>query len=106
KASGEAVTVLPVGSFTLQQKGEHLAELYDMQQAGAISFYDFKQSIQNTNLLKVGLQYVKSFGGIIQSFPQDNYLAGKGMVNEDETTIHLGIKTKPAIAEEVQIHFL
>ncbi|WOI23565.1 dihydroorotase [Nonlabens ulvanivorans] len=103
KTSGEAVTVLPVGSFTLQQKGEHLAELYDMQQAGAISFYDFKQSIQNTNLLKVGLQYVKSFGGIIQSFPQDNYLAGKGMVNEDERTIHLGIKTKPAIAEEVQI---
>ncbi|MGJ8684382.1 MAG: dihydroorotase [Nonlabens sp.] len=103
KTASEAVTVLPVGNFTLQQDGEHLAELYDMQQAGAVSFYDFKKSITNTNLLKVGLQYVKSFGGIIQSYPQDNHLAGKGMVNEDETTIHLGIKTTPAIAEEVQI---
>lgn len=103
KAAGDAVTVLPVGSFTIHQKGEHLAELYDMQQAGAVSFYDFKKTISNTNLLKVGLQYVKSFGGIIQSYPQDNHLAGKGMVNEDETTIHLGIKTTPAIAEEVQI---
>ncbi|GAK95194.1 dihydroorotase [Nonlabens ulvanivorans] len=103
KADGDAVTLLPVGSFTIHQKGEHLAELYDMQQAGAVSFYDFKKSISNTNLLKVGLQYVKSFGGIIQSYPQDNHLAGKGMVNEDETTIHLGIKTTPAIAEEVQI---
>lgn len=103
KTSGDAVTVLPVGNFTLQQDGEHLAELYDMQQAGAVSFYDFKKSINNTNLLKVGLQYVKSFNGIIQSYPQDNHLAGKGMVNEDETTIHLGIKTTPSIAEEVQI---
>lgn len=103
KTSGDAVTVLPVGNFTLQQDGEHLAELYDMQQAGAVSFYDFKKSISNTNLLKVGLQYVKSFNGIIQSYPQDNHLAGKGMVNEDETTIHLGIKTTPSIAEEVQI---
>ncbi len=103
KTNGNAVTVLPVGNFTLQQEGNHLAELYDMQQAGAISFYDFKKSIGNTNLLKVGLQYVKSFGGIIQSYPQDNHLAGKGMVNEDATTIHLGIKTSPAIAEEVQI---
>ncbi|WP_438961392.1 dihydroorotase [Nonlabens sp.] len=103
KASNEAVTVLPVGNFTINQEGEHLAELYDMQKAGAISFYDFKKSINNTNLLKVGLQYVKSFGGIIQSYPQDNHLAGKGMVNEDDTTIHLGLKTSPAIAEEVQI---
>jgi len=103
KTAGEAVNVLPIGNFTLDQKGEHLAELYDMQQAGAVSFYDFKNPINNTNLLKVGLQYVKSFNGIIQSYPQDNHLAGKGMVNEDETTIHLGIKTKPAIAEEVQI---
>ncbi|EAS19535.1 dihydroorotase [Flavobacteria bacterium BBFL7] len=103
KTEGNAVTVLPVGNFTLQQNGQHLAELYDMQKAGAVSFYDFKKSIQNTNLLKVGLQYVKSFGGIIQSYPQDNHLAGSGMVNEDETTIHLGIKTMPAIAEEVQI---
>lgn len=103
KTAGDAVTVLPIGNFTLKQHGEHLAELYDMQQAGAVSFYDFKKPIHNTNLLKVGLQYVKSFGGIIQSYPQDNYLAGKGMVNEDTSTIHLGIKTTPAIAEEVQI---
>ncbi|MBF4986038.1 dihydroorotase, partial [Nonlabens mediterrranea] len=95
KTEGNAVTVLPVGNFTLQQNGQHLAELYDMQKAGAVSFYDFKKSIQNTNLLKVGLQYVKSFDGIIQSYPQDNHLAGSGMVNEDETTIHLGIVLMP-----------
>lgn len=101
--SADAVTVLPVGNFTVNQEGVHLAELYDMQQAGAVSFYDFKKSIDNANLLKVGLQYVKSFNGIIQSYPQQKDLAGKGMVNEDIQTTHLGLKTMPSIAEDVQI---
>lgn len=99
----DAVTVLPVGNFSIGQHGEHLAELYDMQQAGAVSFYDFKKSIDNANLLKVGLQYVKSFKGIIQSYPQNTDLAGKGMVNEDMDTTHLGLKTMPSMAADVQI---
>ena len=101
--ASDAVTVLPVGNFTLAQEGNHLAELYDMQQAGAVSFYDFKKSINNANLLKVGLQYVKSFNGVIQSYPQNSDLAGKGMVNEDVDTTHLGLKTMPSMAEDVQI---
>lgn len=101
--AGKAVTVLPVGNFTLNQSGEHLAELYDMQQAGAVAFYDFKNGITNANLLKLGLQYTKTFNGIVQSFPLERSLAGSGQVNEDMTTAHLGIRTQPTIAEEIQI---
>lgn len=98
-----ATTVHPVGNFTLDQKGEHLAELFDMQKAGAVSFYDFKHAIENTNLLKVGLQYAAPFEGIIQSFPQDNHIAGKGMVNEDVNGTASGLKTIPKFAEELRV---
>jgi dihydroorotase len=81
--ANQAVSILPVGSFSLNQKGEHLAELFDMQQAGAVSFYDYKQEVTNANLLKVGLQYTSAFNGVVQSFPQNKDIAGKGMVNED-----------------------
>lgn len=101
--ANQAVTVLPVGSFSLSQKGEHLAELYDMQQAGAVSFYDYKHEITNANLLKVGLQYTSSFQGVVQSFPQNKDIAGKGIVNEDVTTTNLGLKSMPSLAEELQI---
>ncbi len=101
--SNQAVTILPVGSFTLDQKGEHLAELFDMQQAGAVSFYDYKHEVTNANLLKVGLQYTSSFQGVVQSFPQNKDIAGKGMVNEDVTTTNLGLKSMPSLAEELQI---
>ncbi|AGC78176.1 dihydroorotase [Nonlabens dokdonensis] len=101
--ANQAVTILPVGSFTLNQKGEHLAELYDMQHAGAVSFYDYKKEVTNANLLKVGLQYTSSFQGVVQSFPQNKDIAGKGMVNEDVTTTNLGLKSMPSLAEELQI---
>lgn len=97
------VTVLPVGSFTLNQEGEHLTEMYDMQQAGAVSFYDFKKEVTNANLLKVGLQYAASFNGVVQSYPQNKDIAGHGLVNEDAVSINLGIKSMPSLAEELQI---
>ena len=101
--ANQAVSILPVGSFTLNQDGEHLAELYDMQKAGAVSFYDFKHEVTNANLLKVGLQYTSSFNGVVQSYPQNKDIAGKGMVNEDVVSTNLGLKSMPSLAEELQI---
>jgi len=101
--ANQAVSVLPVGSFTLNQDGVHLAELYDMQEAGAVSFYDYKHEVTNANLLKVGLQYTSSFNAVVQSFPQNKDIAGKGMVNEDTVTTNLGLKSMPSLAEELQI---
>jgi dihydroorotase len=97
------VKIHPVGSLSMGQHGVDLTEIYDMYRAGAVSFYDFKKDIHNANLLKVGLQYASSFGAVLQSFPQDQDIAGKGMVNEDENTIHLGIKSIPSFAESLRI---
>jgi dihydroorotase len=99
----DLVNVIPVGSLSAGQQGIDLTEIYDMHSAGAVSFYDFKKDIHNANLLKVGLQYTSSFGAVLQSFPQDQDIAGKGQVNEDENTIHLGIKSIPSIAEVLRI---
>jgi dihydroorotase len=99
----DLISFYPVGSLSKDQKGEHLAELYDMYHAGAVSFYDFKNDLHNANLLKVALQYSTSFNTVLQSFPQDGDIAGKGMVNEDENNIHLGIKSTPEIAEILRV---
>lgn len=103
KAANQGVELYPVGALTRQSKGQELAELYDMQQAGAVSFGDFKKPINNSNLLKLSLQYAQNFDGLVQSFPQNNDIAGKGVVNEDENSTHLGLKGIPSLAEELQI---
>ena len=50
-------------------KEKTLAELFDMQSEGALSFYDYKKPIANPNLLKIALQYSQSFNGLVQSYP-------------------------------------
>ncbi len=103
KALDNAVTLHPIGALTTKSEGIDLAELYDMQQAGAIAFGDYKKSIQNPNLLKIALLYAQNFNGLVLSYPQEDHIAGKGMVNEEEQSTLLGLKGIPALAEELQI---
>ena len=96
-----AATAHPIGALTEGGKGEHLAELYDMQQGGAVAFGDYKKPIGNSNLLKIALQYTQPFGGIVLSFPNDTKIMGKGVVNEHTEGTRLGLKGIPALAEEL-----
>jgi len=93
----------PYGSLTIQSKGEALAELYDMKNAGAIAFYDYQAPIKNSNLLKIALLYAQNFNGLVCSFPEDKAINGKGIVHEGEVATKLGLKGIPALSEELQI---
>lgn len=103
KASGSPVTLYPIGALTRKSAGRDVAELYDMQQAGAVAFGDYKKSITHPNLLKIALQYAQNFDGLVHSFPQEDKIAGAGQVNENENSTYLGLKGIPALAEELQI---
>lgn len=103
KASKNAVSLYPIGNLTRNSEGTALAELYDMQNSGAIAFGDYNSSITNSNLLKVALQYAQNFDGLVLSFPQDNSIARDGLANEGENSTKLGLKGIPALAEELQI---
>lgn len=95
--------LFPIGALTTQSKGETLAELYDMKQGGAVAFGDYKKTILNPNLLKIALQYTQPFDGIVISFANDPFIAGKGVVNEHINATRLGLKGIPTLAEELII---
>lgn len=103
KAEGNAVSLYPIGALTVGSKGIDLAELYDMQNEGAVSFYDYKSPIANANLLKIALQYTQNFDGLVQSFPFEKSVARNGMMNEEINSTKLGLKGIPALSEELQI---
>lgn len=103
KAEQQPVSVLPIGALTRKSEGRDMAELYDMQQAGAVAFGDFKKAVSNPNLLKLALQYSQNFDGLVMSFPQEDRIALNGQVNEHENSTQLGLKGIPALAEELQI---
>lgn len=103
KAKGAATELYPIGAFTTESEGKDMAELFDMKNAGAVAFGDYNKNIDNANLLKIGLQYVQDFGGLIIAFSQESNLKGKGVVNEGIVSTRLGLKGIPNLAEEIQI---
>ncbi|WP_335965265.1 dihydroorotase [Galbibacter sp. PAP.153] len=103
KASGKPTALYPIGALTVNSESVDLAELFDMKNAGAVAFGDYQKAITNPNLLKIALQYAQNFDGLVISFPQENKIAGKGVVNEEAAGTKLGLKGIPALAEELQI---
>ncbi|WP_430966351.1 dihydroorotase [Spongiimicrobium sp. 2-473A-2-J] len=98
-----ATALHPLGALTMGSEGNDLAELFDMQNAGAVGFYDHKKAMKNANLLKIALQYAQNFGGLVYSFPLDTHISGKGTMNEGAISTKLGLKGIPSLAEEIQI---
>ena len=63
-----------------------------MKIAGAVAYGDYKQSINDSSLLKIALEYTKTFGGRIISFSQDEFLSENGVINEGIVSTQLGLK--------------
>ncbi|PJJ08854.1 dihydroorotase [Flavobacterium sp. 1] len=103
KANGFAAQLFPIGALTKESEGKDMAELYDMKNAGAVAFGDYTKSLDNANLLKIALQYVQDFDGLVVAFAQDDKIKGNGVANEGVVSTRLGLKGIPDLAEELQI---
>ena len=102
--SKDFVTELhPLANLTIKANGNHLAELFDMKNAGAVGFYDYKEAITDANLLKIALLYTQNFQGLVYSYPEESQIKGKGTVNEGKISTELGLKGIPVLSEELQI---
>ncbi|MFP5437986.1 MAG: dihydroorotase [Bacteroidia bacterium] len=103
KAAHTATAIHPIGALTKGSEGKDIAELFDMKNAGAIAFGDYQKALQDANILKIALQYVQDFDGLVIAFAQDDKIKGKGVVHEGIVSTRLGLKGIPALAEELQI---
>lgn len=103
KANGFATELFPIGALTKGSEGKDMADLFDMKNSGAVAFGDYNKSLENANLLKIALQYVQDFDGLVIAFPQDSNIKGNGVANEGIVSTRLGLKGIPNLAEELQI---
>lgn len=103
KAEGFATELFPIGALTKGSEGKDLAELFDMKNSGAIAFGDYNKSLSNANLLKIALQYVQDFDGLVIAYSQDSDIKGAGVANEGIASTRLGLKGIPSLAEELQV---
>jgi dihydroorotase len=97
------VTVHPLGAITKNLEGKHLAEMYDMQNAGAVAFTDGLHPVQSSGVLVKALQYVKAFKGVIIQIPDDTSISPGGLIHEGIISTQLGLPGKPMMSEELII---
>ena len=69
------IDVVPFGAISKDLKGEQLAEMFDMYNAGALAFSDNMRPVHNSGLFSRALLYAKNFNGLIISFPYEEKIS-------------------------------
>jgi dihydroorotase len=103
KGSQYGCDLFPYAAISQQQKGQKLADLIDLQQAGAIGYYDGSAPIHNTDLMVKALQYAQHTGLMVINRPEDHWLAQFGQMHEGFTSTLLGLKAIPSLAEVMMV---
>lgn len=91
--------VFPVGAITKGLKGESLAELGDMKNAGCVAATDDGHPVANGEIMRRALEYAKSFDLPLISHAEDLSLVGDGVMNDGFTATELGLRGIPWVAE-------
>tara|TARA_B100001758_G_scaffold245519_1_gene258677 strand:- start:520 stop:1788 length:1269 start_codon:yes stop_codon:yes gene_type:complete len=97
------VSIQVAGNLTVSQEGKNIVEIHDMKNNGCIAFTDDKRSIQNNELMKIALLYIKNSNALIMNFPNDSKIQKNGVINEGKISTQLGLKGIPNIAEEMML---
>ena len=97
------VDIHPIGALSVDAAGENIAEYQDMASAGAVGFSDGLKAVQKNGLLLRALQYAKGTKSVVIHHPSDHSLDNANQVHEGESSIRMGIKGSPDIAEHLMI---
>jgi dihydroorotase len=97
------VNVFPIGAITKGEKGETLAEIGEMWEAGCVGISDDGRSVMNSRVMRHAMEYVKAFGIPVISHAEDIDLSGHGVMNEGFTSTVLGLRGIPSASEEVMV---
>lgn len=102
KAKSEGlVNVFPVGAITKGSKGESLAEMGELKEAGCVAVSDDGHPVANAELMRRALEYAKGMGIMLISHVEEKSLVGEGVMNDGFTATELGLKGIPWAAEDV-----
>ena len=95
--------VRPIGAMTVGEKGEQLAEMGKMKDAGAVAFSDDGRPVSDSRILRLAMEYASGFGMLTLSHCEDKALVDGGVVNEGYNSTLAGLKGSPRAAEEIDI---
>ncbi len=104
RALGEetgSVSVLPYAAATKGCRGEEMAEIGMLREAGAVAFTDGARAIGSARMMRLILSYASGFGARVVQHPEDPSLAEGGAATMGELATRLGLPGIPEAAEAI-----
>ena len=102
-ASESAVRVRPIGAITKGRKGDELAPMHELADAGAVGFSDDGDPVMSPNLMRQALTYSTDLDLPIINHAEDRGLVAEWDMNEGVVASHLGLRGIPNSAESMMI---
>ena len=106
RARGEetgSLTILPYAAVTRGCRGEEMAEIGLLREAGAVAFTDGRRAVGDARLMRLALSYARGFGALVVQHPEDPSLAHGGAATEGALATRMGLPGIPAAAEAIMV---
>src|SRR6266852_2474003 len=95
------VRVWPIGAASMGSKGEAIAEIAAMKEAGIVGVSDDGRPIATAKLARQVMDYCRSLDLPVIEHSEDVSLAAGAVMREGVTSTRLGLRGMPAAAESV-----
>jgi dihydroorotase len=95
------VRVWPIGAASVGSKGEAIAEIAAMKEAGIVAVSDDGKPIATAKLARQVMDYCRSLDLPVIEHAEDVSLAAGAVMREGVTSTRLGLRGMPAAAESV-----
>src|ERR1700723_973915 len=100
-AATGAVRVWPIGAASIGSKGEALAEIAAMKDAGIVAVSDDGKPVATARLMRQVMDYCRSLDLPVIDHCEDPSLFAGGVMREGPRSIRLGLKGIPAQSESI-----
>jgi dihydroorotase len=97
------VNVFPIGAITRGSKGEELAAIGSMRQAGAVAISDDGRPVMNAQLMRRAMEFARSFQIPVINHCEDLHLSAGGDMHEGVESVRLGLRGIPGSSEDVMV---
>ncbi len=99
--AGASVRVWPIGAASVESKGEAIAEIAGMKDAGIVAVSDDGKPIATAKLARQVMDYCRSLDLPVIEHSEDVSLAAGAVMREGVSSTRLGLRGMPAAAESV-----
>jgi len=100
-AEANLARVYPIGAVSRGQKGEQLADIAELSQAGCVALTDDGRPVATAMLMRRALEYASMFNLPVIEHCEEQTLKGDGVAHEGYHASALGLRGIPGEAESI-----